>query len=155
MRITVLCQRPAGSSARRAITGLCWCVAARCRQSSGAAMRGHVRFRVSWGRQFRETTLSRKWPCKVFRIKVSYSFFFCGISAKILTRGSGGSKIPRGRQTEITHRRLPPPRPHIIGRRSHVQISRFRILEGCGKFVESDVVSGVFCTKTCWQTKKS
>ena len=36
--------------------------------------------------------------------------FVCEISAKILTRGSGGSKIPRGRQTEITHRRLPPPK---------------------------------------------
>ena len=71
-------------------------------------MRVHVRFRVSWGRQFRETTLSRKWPCKVFRSKGSYSFF-CEISAKILTRGSGGSKIPQGWQTEITHRRSPRP----------------------------------------------
>ncbi len=59
-------------------------------------MRVHVRFRVSWGRQFRETTLSRKWPCKGFRSKGSYSCFFAKFHRKYLQGEVAAQKSPEG-----------------------------------------------------------
>jgi len=58
-------------------------------------MRVHVRFRVSWGRQFRETTLSRKWPCKVFEARGAIRFF-AKFQRKYLRGEVAAQKSPKG-----------------------------------------------------------